>query len=103
MDSRYHIRPVDRLGGRLDAGSPSARLFTRPKMGFGVPLDRWLREDLRPMVEDYLSPARLKQEGVLNPAAVEEKVSAHMSGKISHKDCLWAALMWEMWREKWLM
>jgi len=77
-------------------------LFERPKMGFGVPIDTWLRSDLRPLLLDYLSPDRLKGEGIFNHAFVEEKVKEHLSGAFNHQYRLWALLMWEMWRDRWL-
>jgi len=77
-------------------------LFERPKMGFGVPLAEWLRTDLKSMVGDYLSPARLKKEGLFDPDVVQQKVHEHESGLCNHHHRLWALLMWEMWRERWL-
>ncbi len=77
-------------------------LFERPKMGFGVPIDRWFRNELNPLLMDYLSPERLKKEGLFDHTLVEKKIKEHMSGRISHQYRLWALLMWEMWRERWL-
>ncbi len=77
-------------------------LFEREKMGFGVPVGQWMRGDLKEMVRDYLSPARLAREGRLNPARVESRLAAHLSGRENHSHRLWAVLMWEMWRERWL-
>jgi asparagine synthase (glutamine-hydrolysing) len=77
-------------------------LFERPKMGFGVPIDRWLRSDLKTLLLDYLSPARLKKEGLFDETIVENKIKEHLSGKTNHHYRLWALLMWEMWRERWL-
>jgi len=77
-------------------------LFQRPKMGFGVPIDRWFRGELKPLLLDYLSPERLKKEGLFDHAFVEGKIKEHLSGKVNHHYRLWALLMWEMWRERWL-
>lgn len=77
-------------------------LFQRPKMGFGVPIDRWFRGDLKPLLLDYLSTERLKKEGLFDHTFVENKVKEHLSGKVNHHYRLWALLMWEMWRERWL-
>jgi len=77
-------------------------LFDRPKMGFGVPIDDWLRDDLKDLMLDYLSPARLRKEGLFHPGEVEKKVREHLSFKAYHQYRLWALLMWEMWRERWL-
>ncbi len=77
-------------------------LFDRPKMGFAIPVSRWLRGELKPMLLDYLSEDRLKREGLFNGAYVAAAVSDHLSGRANHPHRLWALLMWEMWREKWL-
>ncbi|MBW2078630.1 MAG: asparagine synthase (glutamine-hydrolyzing), partial [Deltaproteobacteria bacterium] len=77
-------------------------LFKRPKMGFGAPIDRWFRGDLKPLLLDYLSPERLKNEGLFDHEFVEDKIREHLSGTVNHHYRLWALLMWEMWREKWL-
>ena len=50
------------------------QLVERPKMGFGVPLAEWLKNDLKPLEGDYLSPARLQQEGLFDPALVDQKI-----------------------------
>ncbi len=77
-------------------------LFERPKMGFGVPIDRWFRSELKDLLLDYLSPERLKKEGLFDYASVEDKIKEHLSGQANHQYRLWAILMWEMWRERWL-
>jgi asparagine synthase (glutamine-hydrolysing) len=77
-------------------------LFDRPKMGFGVPIDGWLRRELKDLLLDYLSPDRLRKEGLFRPAEVEKKIREHMDFKAFHQYRLWALLMWEMWRERWL-
>jgi asparagine synthase (glutamine-hydrolysing) len=71
-------------------------------MGFGVPIDRWFRSELKDLLLDYLSPERIKKEGLFNHNLVEKKLKEHLSGQINHHYRLWALLMWEMWRERWL-
>jgi asparagine synthase (glutamine-hydrolysing) len=78
------------------------RLFDRPKKGFSVPLERWLRVELKEMVSDYLSESRLKSEGLFDCDIVGAHLKDHFSGKVDHHHRLWTLLMWEMWREKWL-
>ena len=79
-----------------------AALFERPKMGFAIPVSRWLRGELKPMLLDYLAEGRLKREGLFDAALVTATVSDHLSGRANHPHRLWALLMWEMWRENWL-
>jgi asparagine synthase (glutamine-hydrolysing) len=77
-------------------------LFERPKMGFGVPIDRWFRAELKGLLLDYLSPDRLRKEGLFDHTLVEKKTKEHLSGRANHQYRLWSLLMWEMWRERWL-
>jgi len=101
-DLKYRDGTGKHLLKRLLARYVPPELFERPKMGFGVPIDRWFRGDLKPLLLDYLSPEHLKKEGVFDHVLVEEKLKEHLSGKINHHYRLWALLMWEMWRERWL-
>ena len=77
-------------------------LFDRPKMGFGVPIDSWLRGPLKALLLDYLSAERLKKEGLFNETILNQKIHEHLRGQCNHHYRLWAVLMWEMWRERWL-
>ncbi|MGD9036187.1 MAG: asparagine synthase (glutamine-hydrolyzing) [Syntrophobacterales bacterium] len=79
-----------------------AHLIERPKMGFGVPIDRWFRRELKDLLLDYLSPERLKNEALFDYTVVENRLAEHLSGQVNHHYRLWALLMWEMWRERWL-
>ena len=77
-------------------------LFNRPKMGFGIPLGSWLRKELKPLLLDYLNAERIKKEGLLNEKLIDKTIQEHLSGKINHQYRLWALLMWEMWRDRWM-
>lgn len=76
------------------------RLVERPKMGFGVPLNRWLRNELKPLVAEYLDPERVGREGFLRPAGVNRVVEEHMAGARDHQYRLWALLVFALWRER---
>ena len=69
----------------------------RPKTGFGAPLRRWLREDLRPLMNDVLSPARLVNRGLFEPAAVQRLVARNDSGAVDAAYTLLSLMCIEIW------
>jgi asparagine synthase (glutamine-hydrolysing) len=74
-------------------------LIERPKMGFGVPIDAWLRGPLREWAQALLDPQRLAREGYLRPEPVREKWGEHLSGRRNWSYWLWTVLMFQAWLE----
>jgi len=72
-------------------------LVDRPKSGFGVPIDTWLRGPLREWAAELLRPSRLREEGYLEPAPIWKAWLEHLDGKRQLHHQLWAVLMFEAW------
>lgn len=73
------------------------RLIDRPKMGFGVPVGRWLRGPLRSWADDLLDPALVKEQGLLDPGEVESRWVAHRQGQSDLTEQIWPLLMFQAW------
>ncbi len=74
-------------------------LIERPKMGFGIPLDDWLRGPLRGWAEALLAPDALAAGGLLNPEPILAKWAEHQSGTRNWQYLLWNVLMFQAWRK----
>jgi asparagine synthase (glutamine-hydrolysing) len=73
------------------------KLLERPKMGFGVPIDQWLKGPLKDWAEELLSPAALRAAGLLKAKPIAEKWAEHQSGARNWQHFLWNVLMFQAW------
>jgi asparagine synthetase B (glutamine-hydrolysing) len=73
----------------------------RRKQGFSPPFSAWARGPLRGLVVDLLSPARVRAAGILDPAAVQQLLRAHLDGREDRGRALWTVLSLQCWAEHW--
>ena len=71
----------------------------RPKQGFTVPLTVWLRQELRPLIEDMLSEERIRRSGLFRWSTVRRMLEEHMEYKENHHSRIWALLMFMVWKD----
>ena len=72
-------------------------ILQRPKKGFGIPIAQWLRGRLNPLMNDLLSPERLKTQGLFNPEYVARLIVEHEKNVASHHKELWTLLVFQLW------
>jgi asparagine synthase (glutamine-hydrolysing) len=77
-------------------------ILTRPKKGFGIPVARWLRGPLAPLMNELLGPKRLKRQGLFRPEEVARRIHEHKDGVCDHRKPLWTLLMFQIWCDHWL-
>ena len=79
-----------------------AEVLNQPKAGFAAPIDYWLANDLRPMVDDLLSESNVRRRGLFQPAAVRQYVEEHRSGAEDWSMQIWQFLTLELWMQAFL-
>ena len=72
-------------------------ILHRNKRGFQIPVAAWLRGRMRPLMEDLLSEARLREQGIFNPRAVRALMDEHISGRADLRKPLWTLLVFQLW------
>jgi asparagine synthase (glutamine-hydrolysing) len=77
-------------------------VLKRKKEGFSIPMKNWLQHELKLMMEEVLSPCRVKQGGLFNSAYVEKLKADHLNGVANNSHQLWSLMVFEIWREAYL-
>lgn len=73
----------------------------RPKEGFSIPIKQWLKTQFRPILEDYLQPDFLQQQGLFQPNTVEKLKQEHFANSANHSHLLWSLIVFQAWYRRW--
>jgi asparagine synthase (glutamine-hydrolysing) len=79
-----------------------AEILRRKKMGFGCPIDQWLRHELKDLAYDTLLAPAARARGLMRPDYVERLLGEHCAYRANHHTRLWALLMLELWFRTWI-
>jgi asparagine synthase (glutamine-hydrolysing) len=72
-------------------------VIERKKRGFGAPVGAWIREDLKPLIQELLSEEHVRRRGLFRWAAVERILDAHQEERSDHTDHVFALITLELW------
>ena len=99
---KYGRRQAKRILKRAAADHLPPAILARPKKGFGIPVARWLRGPLAPLLERLLGRERLERQGLFQPDEVALRIREHQEGIRDHRKPLWTLLMFQLWYDHWL-
>ncbi|MBI3970784.1 MAG: asparagine synthase (glutamine-hydrolyzing) [Chloroflexi bacterium] len=84
------------------AGRLPDEIINRPKKGFGIPLSKWFRGELRDLLLDQLSDSRLRRQGLFEPAHVDRLIADHLAGRRDNRKPLWTLLVFQLWHQRYI-
>jgi asparagine synthase (glutamine-hydrolysing) len=100
VDYKLHGLVGKALLKRATEGLLPDSIRLRAKKGFGIPVARWIRDELAGPVRAALDPVRLKREGLFDPQEVQRYLREHHSGQRDHRKALWTLFMFQSWLER---
>ena len=73
----------------------------RPKKGFGIPVAKWIKGELKGLFQDTFHPDRIRREGLFNPDAISCMLEDHLAARVDHRKPLWTLFMFQQWLARW--
>jgi asparagine synthase (glutamine-hydrolysing) len=77
-------------------------MMDRKKMGFGIPVEQWLQNELKELVSEYLSDSYLSKHNIFNSKYVQNLTRSFFNGRTDLHLKIWHLLMFQMWYQKWM-
>jgi len=78
------------------------KIMNRPKMGFAIPIENWLANELKQLVNDYLNESDIEKQNIFNVDYVKKIKIDFFNGKKEYATKIWYLLMFQMWYKKWM-
>ena len=78
------------------------KMMDRPKMGFAIPIEKWLINELKPKVDHYLNEKEIEAQGIFNSSYVKQLCNSFYEGRKEYGVKIWHLLMFQMWYKKWM-
>ncbi|MBN8835546.1 MAG: asparagine synthase (glutamine-hydrolyzing) [Niastella sp. SCN 39-18] len=78
------------------------QIMDRPKMGFGIPLQHWLTQELKPFVDELFDDKYIEAQGIFNNAEIQRLRNSFYNGRVERVEKIWFILMFQMWYERWM-
>jgi asparagine synthase (glutamine-hydrolysing) len=101
-DYKYHDGDKKYIIKQLVYKYIPKEIMDRKKMGFGIPVEQWLSNELKDLVKEYLSENKLNEHKLFNTAYVDKIVSSFFEGRTDQYLKIWYLLMFQMWYSKWM-
>jgi asparagine synthase (glutamine-hydrolysing) len=98
---KMNLFALKRFLKRAMASRLPGEILSRRKHGFQIPLDHWIRTDMRTMTLDVLSESNLKSQGLLDPSLTQQLIREHLEGRKNHGDRLFSLLVLTQWYARW--
>ena len=76
-------------------------IIKRPKKGFGIPVAKWFRAELKEWIFDLFSSSRVKQGGLFHAKTIQKLLNEHCTNQQDHRKKLWTLFVFELWKERW--
>jgi len=99
---KYQNRVKKRILREITHDYIPKELLDRPKMGFAIPIAKWLKNELRDHVEEYLNEDRIEKQGIFNWDFIAKLKIDFYGGRKEYDSKLWYFLMFQMWHERWM-
>jgi len=77
-------------------------IMDRPKMGFGIPIDKWLLDELKPFVDEFFDEAYIEKQGIFNNNEIQRLRDSFYKGRVERAEKIWFILMFQLWYQRWM-